>query len=80
MNDKIALKRFNPINLEWIWYYLGSIKLPEPFWTATKLKLKMDDKPDAETVFRFEIGNSIVSTIAFSLTICKIHFSIDFFL
>ena len=58
----ILLKSFNPINLDLICYYIGSIKLPEPFWTATRLKLKMNDNPDAETVFEFEIGKSIVST------------------
>ena len=54
-----------------LWYYLGSIKLPEPFWTATRLKLKMNDNPDAETVFEFEIGKSIVSTTVPSLTKTK---------
>ena len=50
--------------------------MPEPFWTATKLKLNMNDKPDAETVFEFEIGKSIVSTTAFSLIISKIYVSL----
>ena len=70
------LKSFNPVNSDFIWHYLGSIKLPEPFWTATKLKLKKDDNPDAETVFEFEIGKSIVSTTAFSLIISKIYVSL----
>ena len=69
-----ALKSLNPINSDLFWYYLGSIKLPEPFWTATKLKLKMNDNPDAETVFEFEIGKSIVSTTAFLLTNYNILF------
>ena len=66
-----ALKSFNPINSDLFSYYLGSIKLPEPFWTATRLKLKMNDNPDAETVFEFEIGKSIVSTTVPSLTKTK---------
>ena len=66
-----SYKSFNPINSDLFSYYLGSIKLPEPFWTATRLKLKMNDNPDAETVFEFEIGKSIVSTTVPSLTKTK---------
>ena len=70
------MKSFNPINSDLISYHLGSIKLPEPFWTATKLKLKKDDNPDAETVFEFEIGKSTVSIIKCSLTNSTIHFNL----
>ena len=68
------MKSFNTVNSDLFRYYLGSIKLPEPFWTATKLKLKMNDNPDAETVFEFEIGKSIVSTTVFSLASSNIYF------